>query len=170
MLKAFSGALVLLAASLAATAQPATVAFDPAPKTFRLDGGGATYVFGVNPRGELQQLYWGGRLGSTDAFPQAAPMPEWASFDSSNTTTPQEYAGWGGGLFVEPALKVSFADGNRDLVLHYVSSSEAQHGFNVVLKDIKRRIYVTLHYEMDPKSGILARSATIENHEAQAVM
>jgi alpha-galactosidase len=36
-----------------------------------------------------------------------------------------------------------------------------------VLKDIQRGIYVTLHYEMDPESGILARSATIENREAQ---
>ena len=170
MLKAFSVVVVLLAASLATSAQPAVASFDAASKVFRLDGGRVSYVFGVNEKGELQQLYWGGRLGAADVFPQARAIPEWASFDSSNTTTPQEYAGWGGGLFVEPALKVSFADGNRDLVLHYESSNEAPHGFNVVLKDIKRRIYVTLHYEMDPKSGILARSATIENREAQAVM
>ena len=32
-----------------------------------------------------------------------------------------------------------------------------------MLKDISRPIYVTLHYSMDPASGILARSATIEN-------
>ena len=160
MLKIIS-VVVLLSTSLIGSAQPAVASFDAASKVFRLDGGRVSYVFGVNEKGELQQLYWGGRLGATDSFPQARTIPEWASFDSSNTTTPQEYAGWGGGLFVEPALKVSFADGNRDLVLHYVSSSEAQHGFNVVLKDIKRRIYVTLHYEMDPKSGILARSATI---------
>jgi alpha-galactosidase len=38
-----------------------------------------------------------------------------------------------------------------------------------VLKDIERRIYVTLHYTMEPHSGILARSATIENREAQPV-
>ena len=39
----------------------------------------------------------------------------------------------------------------------------------MVLKDIKRQIYVTLHYAMDPESGILARSATIENRETQPV-
>ena len=75
----------------------------------------------MNQRGELQQIYWGGRLGARIAFPQAQPMPEWASFDSSYTNTPQEYRRLGRGLFVEPALKVSFADGNRDLVLHYES-------------------------------------------------
>ena len=44
-------------------------------------------------RGELQQLYWGGRLGASDSFPKAEPRPGWASFDSSYSTTPQEYAG-----------------------------------------------------------------------------
>jgi alpha-galactosidase len=169
MLKALSVTVVLLAASLAVSAQPADTSFDAAGKVFRLDGGRVSYVFGVNEKGELQQLYWGGQLGATDSFPPARTIPEWASFDSSNTTTPQEYAGWGAGLFVEPALKVSFADGNRDLVLHYESHAVTPHGFEVVLKDIGRKIYVTLHYEMDPESGILARSASIENREAQPV-
>jgi alpha-galactosidase len=152
------------------TAWSGTVAiFDPATKVFRLDGGDVSYVFGVNARGELQQLYWGGQLASSDHFPAAAPMPEQASFDSSYTTTPQEYVGWGAGLFVEPALKVTFADGNRDLVLHYDSHTINVDGFDVVLKDIDRKVYVTLHYAIDAESGILARSATIENREAQPI-
>jgi len=169
MLKSLFSSFVLLSASLIAAAQPASVNFDAATKVFRLDGGGVSYVFGVNPRGELQQLYWGARLGAADSFPQAAPLPEWASFDSSYTTTPQEYAGWGAGLFVEPALKVSFPDGNRDLVLHYESYTATTNGFEVLLKDISRKIYVTLHYAIDPDSGIITRSATIENREQQSV-
>ncbi len=168
MLKTFSIALLSMAAPLLVLAQTATVHFDAGTKVFRLDGGNTTYVFGVNTRGELQQLYWGGRLGATDSFPQANPLPEWASFDSSYTNTPQEYAGWGAGLFNEPALKVTFADGNRDLVLHYASHTETEHGFDVVLKDISRPIFVTLHYAIDPESGILARSATIENRGTDA--
>lgn len=163
MLKTFSAVTLFLAVTFMVQAQPSPASFDAGSKVFRLDGGNTSYVFGVNPRGELQQLYWGGKLGATDSFPQAAPMPEWASFDSSYTNTPQEYAGWGAGLFLEPALKVSFADGNRDLVLHYESHSVLANGFDVVLKDIKRPIYVTLHYSIDSESGILARSATIEN-------
>ncbi len=169
MLKTLSAASVFLAACLAASAQPAQVTFDTATKIFRLDGGGSSYVFGVNARGELQQLYWGGRLGATDTFPKAIPLQEWAPFDSSYNNTPQEYAGWGAGLFAEPALKVTFADGNRDLVLHYASHTLRTNGFDVVLKDIKRRVGVTLHYVVDPETGILARSATIENGEAVSV-
>ena len=163
MLKVLSCAVLFLTASLTTTAQSAAVRFDPSTKVFRLDGGNTSYVFGVNSRGELQQIYWGGRLSASDTFPAATPMREAASFDSSYTTTPQEYAGWGAGLFVEPALKVTFPDGNRDLVLHYESQKAISNGFEVVLKDISRPIFVTLHYSMDPASGILARSATIEN-------
>jgi alpha-galactosidase len=169
MLKTFSATSLLLAVTLMAHPQSAPASFDPAAKVFRLDGGGVSYVFGVNPRGELQQLYWGGRVGAADAFPAAAPLREWASFDNSYNNTPQEYAGWGAGLFAEPALKVSFADGNRDLVLHYQSHTATANGLNVVLKDVAREIYVTLHYAIDPESGILARSATIQNRESQPV-
>ena len=140
-------------------------------QVIRLDGGNSTYAFGVNERGDLQSLYWGGRLGEHDKIPPAHSFPEMASFDSPATTTPQEYAGWGAGLFTEPALKVTFADGNRDLVLHCVRATpDGSTSAEVLLKDISREIYVTLHYSMDPESGILARSASIENREKQPVM
>src|ERR1700733_12828215 len=83
MLKTFSFSLVLLAAPLLVFAQSTVGSFDAGNKVFRLDGGNTSYVFGVNPRGELQQLYWGGKLGATDSFPPARPAREWASFDSS---------------------------------------------------------------------------------------
>ena len=169
MRKFWIGITLLLASTLGAGAQPGLVSYDGASKEFRLDGGNTSYVFGINSRGELQQMYWGGRLAATDRFPQPKPMREWASFDDSYTNTPQEYAGWGAGLYNEPALKVTFADGNRDLVLHYTGYADMTHGFDVLLKDITRAVYVTLHYTMDPGSGILARSATIENREAQPI-
>jgi len=140
-------------------------------QVFRLDGGNSTYAFGVNERGELQTLYWGGRLGPKDKFAPAHSYMEWASFDSSYTTTPQEYAGWGAGLFTEPALKVSFADGNRDLVLHFVRATpDGLQSLQVLLKDISREVYVTLKYSIDADSGILSRSANIENREKQPIV
>ena len=39
----------------------------------------------------------------------------------SRNIIPYEYVGWGGGLYIEPDLKISFPDGNRDLVLQYAS-------------------------------------------------
>jgi alpha-galactosidase len=138
---------------------------------FRFNGGPTTYAFGVNERGELQQIYWGGRLGEHDVIDPAKSEDDLAGFDSSYNNTPQEYAGWGSGLFLEPALKVTFADGNRDLVLHYASSSKHDdNSIDVVMKDISRAVIVTLHYTIDAESGIVARSATIENHEPKPIM
>lgn len=140
-------------------------------RVFRLDGGNVTYAFGVNEHAELQTIYWGGRIAPHDVIPGAHSYPEMASFDSPYTTTPKEYASWGAGLFTEPALKITFADGNRDLVLHFVRSAPSgANELEIVLKDISREIYVTLHYAMDAESGILARSATIENKEKQPVI
>jgi alpha-galactosidase len=140
-------------------------------QVFRLDGGNSTYAFGVNEHGELQPLYWGGRIGAKDVIPPAKSNPEIASFDSPYTTTPQEYAAWGAGLFTEPAVKITFADGNRDLVLHFVRATQSNpQSLEILLKDISREVYVTLRYSIDSESGILARSANIENKEKQSVV
>jgi alpha-galactosidase len=150
---------------------PGGVCFAQSGQVFRLDGGDSTYAFGVNEREEVQAIYWGGRLGAHDAMVAPHSMPEVASFDSPYTTTPQEYASWGAGLFTEAALKVTFADGNRDLALHFVSEKAAGAGtLEILLKDISREIYVTLRYSIDAESGILARSAVIENREKQPVV
>src|SRR5580700_4099925 len=140
-------------------------------QAFRLDGGNSTYALGVNERGELQPLFWGGRLGPHDTVPPAHSFREVASFDSPSTTTPQEYAGWGAGLFTEPALKVSFADGNRDLVLHFLRATQnSSETVELQLKDISREVYVTLRYSIDRDTGILRRSANIENREKQPIV
>ena len=47
----------------------------------------------------------------------ATVATKWPVFETDSGSTPQEFAGWGGGLYVEPALKIASSYGNRDLVL-----------------------------------------------------
>ena len=146
------------------TAQgPSDIQFDESSRVFRIDAGGVTYAFGINNVNALQPVYWGQQVSSDDKFPATLIKPEAASFDSSTTTTPNEYAGWGGGLFVQPALKVSYPDGNRDLVLHYVSHVIKGNELTVTLKDVDRDLFVELHYIVDPDTGIIGRSSVIMN-------
>lgn len=161
--------LVWISAASAVAQGPAVIRFDPQTKVFRIDAASQTYAFGINDTNALQPVYWGQRLGATD--PLAAPhaRESVASFDSSSTTTPNEYAGWGGGLFVEPALKVSFPDGNRDVVLKYASHSIRGNELTITLKDVDRDLEVELHYSVDPATGIVGRSAVIVNHTKAAV-
>ena len=144
--------------------------YNSGTKVFRLDGGGVTYAFGVNEGDELQPVYWGRAVSLQDGFASAKRMPEAASFDSTATTTPKEFAGWGGGLYTEPALKVSFPDGNRDLVLHYVSHKIDGDTLTVTVKDVERAVVVELEYTIDPVTGIVGRSATIENKTDTPIM
>ena len=160
----FCGTITLLCVAVArAQSAPTPVQFDAATKVFRIDAAQSTYVLGVNENGQVQTLYWGKRLSASDHFAAAKAMPGASSFDLPVTTTPQEFVGWGGGLFVEPDLKITFPDGNRDLVLKYVSHSIEGDKLSIVMKDISREVYVTLDYQADAETGILRRSARIEN-------
>jgi len=146
----------------------AQAAYSPGTKVFRLDGGDVTYAFGVTQAGVVQSIYWGARLASDDKL-QARTPPRMSSVDPAGSIAPQEYPGWGGGMYSEPALKVAFADGARDLVLHYVSGHADDDSVTVELDDIVRPLHVTLHYSIDEQTGIVGRWATISNNGSQPV-
>jgi alpha-galactosidase len=140
------------------------IQFDSATRVFRLDAAATTYAFGINEQQELQTLYWGARLPDSDHFTDAHSLPGVASFDPPLETTPEEFVAWGGGLFKEPDLKITFPDGNRDLVLKYVSHRIEGNDLFVTMKDISLDVEVELQYEIDAETGILRRAAKIENH------
>src|SRR5580765_4881152 len=166
----FALSVLLLAACSASAETPAPIRFLGQSKLFILDAGNSTYVFGVNEQNMLQHIYWGGHVERDADFLAARSFHEWASFDLGTTTTPHEYPGWGAGLYVEPSLKVSFPDGNRDLVLRYVEHQIEGHTLTVTLKDIERELFVRLRYSVYPKSGIIRREAVIENRTGKAVL
>jgi len=162
-------ALLTLSSFAAAAAQP-PIRFLEAKKIFVLDAGKVSYVFGINEQNMLQHIYWGGHVWRDQDFAAAHSLPEWASFDLSTTTTPQEYPGWGAGLYVEPSLKATFPDGNRDLVLHYVDHQIDGNMLTVTLKDIDRALFVHLRYTVYPATGIVQRQAVIENRTEKPVV
>ena len=156
---------LLLIAPLSGHAQSPSpaVQYNAATHVFRLEAAETSYVMGVNDRGELQSLYWGKRLLPSDSFAAATVGREVGGLDPAHSTTPRDFVGWGGSLYVEPDLKVTFPDGNRDLVLKYVSHTIEGQRLRIVMKDILRDVFVTLDYVIDPATGILRRSAEIEN-------
>src|SRR5215475_4269 len=154
--------LLLLILPVAARPQSSTpIRFLDKQKIFVLDAAKTSYVFGVNEQGALQYIFWGGHVSRDSDFTSAHTYPEWASFDVSTTTTPQEYPGWGAGLYVEPSLKITFPDGNRDLVLHYSEHKIDGNTLTVTLKDIERPLFVHLRYTVYPQSGVIERHAII---------
>ncbi|GAC1666003.1 MAG: alpha-galactosidase [Candidatus Acidiferrum sp.] len=136
---------------------------------FVLQSGSVTYVLGVNESGMLQSVYWGPRLWREADLVAPRAHAGWASFELSPGVTPQEYAGWGSGLAVEPGLKVTFPDGNRDLALRYADHSITKDSLEITLKDIERPLFVHLKYTVYPETGMIGRQARIENRSTTPV-
>lgn len=149
------------------TDQSTAIHYNSATKVFRLDGADVSYFQGINELSEVRTLYWGKRLAIGDAFAEAKSSDAISSFDMSLNTTPHEFVAWGGGLYVEPDLKISFPDGDRDVVLKYTSHKIQDDTLIITMKDQSREVYVTLKYRMDKETGILSRSALIENRTSK---
>ena len=147
----------------------AQIRFLPAQKAWVIQCGEATYAVGVNERGELQSIYWGAKIVNNSDFTPAHSRPAVASFDLSTTTTPQEYPAWGAGLYTEPALKATYADGNRDVVLHYAGQQISGDTLEVDLKDIAAALEVQLYYRVFPDTGVLERWSRILNKTNQPI-
>ena len=160
-------ALFAFAASLFA-ADPA-VRYLSDKKVWMLQSNQSTYAFGVNDQGELQHIYWGAKLWRAEDLASPVRGRELSSFDPHETLTNEEYPGWGGARYLDPCLKITRADGDRDLVLHYVSHRERADGVDVEMKDIRDDIFVTLIYTMDPDTGMLSRHTRVRNGSKQAL-
>ena len=94
------------------------VQYAPERKIWLLSTVHNSYAIGVGPNGQLQNLYWGGPLWRVDDLPAAAQRRDLSSFDPHQMLENEEYPGWGGARFYQPAVKVTRANGDRDLVLH----------------------------------------------------
>jgi alpha-galactosidase len=107
------------------------------------------YAFGPNDTGLLTHCYWGRRLPQPADYPPPISPNAWASFNGAAQLTPEEYPGYGGTKYIEPCLKVTFADGVRDFVPRFESatvkaSDDSQ--LDVHLQDAHYQLRVTLHY------------------------
>ncbi|MDE3195034.1 MAG: alpha-galactosidase [Acidobacteriota bacterium] len=161
-------AIICLAVAPALFAQP-SIEYSQAKKVWLLHTDSSALALGVNPRGELVDLYWGGPLWRADDIAPAANVRDLSSFDPAQSVENEEYPGWGGTRYLEPSLKLTRAGGGRDLVLHYSSHSIDGDTLKIVLKDVKDDLFATLTYKVFPREGIVRKSALIENRTKQPV-
>ncbi|HEX6496915.1 MAG TPA: alpha-galactosidase [Acidobacteriaceae bacterium] len=174
-LRAFAIAVILSAALfLSPMAHPQSIEYRPDAKVWVIQAGEFTYAMGVDERNWLQSLYWGPRIDRAQDFSPAHSLPERASFDMPTTTTPQEYAAWGAGIYTQPDLKATFASGNRDVVLEYVDQHQTHEAtsqtLEITMRDIKLPLVVHLFYRVYNGQSVLERWSTIENQTKEDVV
>ena len=160
--------LFVNAASKAAPSD-APVRYLPESKVFILETDHTSYVFGINEQNALENLYWGKKITRDQDF-AAAHTPADYPFESPEGMANEEYPGWGGMRYTEPCLKVTLADGVRDLVLKYVSHEVKGESLEVRTKDINYDLFVTLSYQVFPRQDIIRKSTLIENQTKQALV
>jgi alpha-galactosidase len=124
------------------------------------------YALGLNQAGLLVHRYWGPRLKAPDDYP-AAPNPGiWGAFNNPAQRAPEEYPGYEDIKFIDPCLKVTFADGVRDVVLRF-DSAEVLAGeapeLRVRLRDTAYPFEVTLHYRLHEGYDLIERAVTVSN-------
>ncbi len=158
-----------IASSLTCLAHAQSISFDEARKVWLLQTAHSSYAMGVGPDGQLEHLYWGGSIWRMQDLPTAANKQDISSFDPREMLENEEFPGWGGKRYYEPALKISRGDGDRDLVLHYKSHSTDADQLNITLKDIKDDIEAVLHYRVYADAGIISRWVTVSNHSRQSL-
>src|SRR5258708_4683496 len=111
--------VVFLALAGVACAQP--IQYLESKKVFLLSTRQNSYALGIAADGALRHIYWGAPLWRADDLAAPAQRRDLSSFDPRQMTEAEEFPGWGGPRYYEPALKLSRDDGNRALVLHYAS-------------------------------------------------
>jgi alpha-galactosidase len=158
-----------LFALIVAAASGQVIQYSQSHKVWLITTAHSSYAMGVDAQGELQHLYWGGPLWRIDDIPEAVQTRDLSSFDPHEMLENEEFPGWGGPRYYEPALKITRPDGNRDLVLHYLSQELRGSDLEITLKDIRDDIEARLHYRVYPDTGIIRRSATIRNKTDQTI-
>ncbi len=148
--------------SLAAPAQ--SIQYIAGQKIWLLTTAQSSYAMGLAADGRLEHIYWSGPLWRAQDLGAIATKRDISSFDPHEMIENEEFPGWGGPRYYEPALKITRRDGDRDLVLHYVSHRIDGDKLDVLMKDIRDDIDVALHYRVYPEMGIIERSATIQNN------
>lgn len=130
------------------------------------------YAFGVHPTGLLAHRYWGAKLPYPADYPgdliedkliTGSYVLQEIPFNGLGNLVPQEYPTGAGTEYVEPCLKLRFADGVRDIWLKFEHAEVADPELKIYLCDVTYPLRVILHYRVWEAFDLIERWAEIEN-------
>ncbi|MFD2115300.1 alpha-galactosidase [Paenibacillus yanchengensis] len=128
-----------------------------------------SYGIGVSSKGHVLHGHWGEQVQLDDLASLFTPYYH-SHFDTEVEREREEYTDWGGLIFTEPALKVTFDDHVRDLQLIYSSYRVVgNHTLELTLMDKHYPLQVTLIYQVIRQLNVIERKATIINNGVTAV-
>ena len=130
------------------------------------------YALGLNGAGLLVHRYWGARLKTPDDYP-APPNLSSTGFNGPAHMAREEYPGFEDVKFIDPCIKVAFADGVRDVVLRF-DSADVGTGelpeLRIHLRDTVYPFHATLHYRVHEAHDLIERWVTATNAGETPIM
>ena len=141
------------------------------PTGWVLETRNTAYAIGLNQVGLLTHRYWRARLPFINDYPAPENPGYWAA-DGASHFTPEGFPGYGGAKYIDPAFKVTFADGVRDVVLAFVDSTisaSSSPTLAIQLRDVYYPLHLTLHYRAHEEYDLIERWVTLENRGEQDI-
>lgn len=139
-------------------------------KTFLLQTRNTSYAFCVGEKDYLLHLHWGGKVNGPEDLPTVQELAQRVTLvgRGSDRVELLEYRSWGGASTKEPALKITFPDGTRNLYLVYKSHDVNGDTLRVNLAEPQYGVEVTLCYRVCEEFDIIERWSEIKNTSAES--
>ncbi|MFD0959296.1 alpha-galactosidase [Paenibacillus chungangensis] len=149
-----------------------TIQVNDEQQLFLLTTDNMCYGFGVDAKGCLLHIHWGNKIRIDDLAGLLQPYYH-SHFDAEVEREKEEYSPWGGLSFIEPALKVKFHDGVRDLKLRYTSYELSNSGecdiLVIHLQDAYYPLEVRLTYTVIAGYDLIERGASLINNGKDSI-
>lgn len=143
-------------------------------KQIRISTDRTDLVLQVAENGRLYQSYFGEKLLNEADLKELGWSVHAASDGSVCRRGWEVYSGSGNEDFFEPALTITHNDGNPSTWLYYVSSSthavEGGVQTDIVLRDDKYPVEVTLHYVAYPRENVIKTWSDIRHQEKKPIV
>jgi alpha-galactosidase len=142
------------------------------PTDWVLETDRTAYALGLNAAGALTHRYWGPRLPFASDYPPPVNPGIWSAFNNPAQLTPEEYPGYADIKFIEPCLKVTFADGVRDVVLRFAAAQVVDGPtpeLRITLRDTFYPLEVQLIYRLHAAYDLIERSVSVTNQSAEPI-
>lgn len=142
-------------------------------KIIRISTDNIDLILQVAENGRLYQSYFGAKLLNEEDLNNLGWMVYPASDASVSPRGWEVYSGSGNEDFFEPAIGITHNDGNSSTWLYFESSSsrkvEGGTQTDIVLRDDKYPVEVTLHYIAYAKENVIKTWTDIKHKERKAI-
>ena len=149
-----------------------SIAVNTKKDVFLLSTKSTSYAFGVDDRGLIRHLYWGKKLDFVEEL-ELPQLTEVSTNDPVFEVTKEEFPVHGGLRYKDHCLKVTFADGTRELVYQYcgydLEEGEGLEELTVHLRDEHYEFFMDLHYKLYPEYDLMERSVVVSNQTAEPI-